>query len=187
MSVFAIGHYDTMELVCSLKPRLPLFKGSGGSLRIGLRGPKKDAIDPDDAALYVNAKEGARWPEAKMLLERIRADGQRLFQGEIEYGRIYFEMMMPGDARLSGPIRNAYSETFTRLHLCLRGNPGAALWSGPSMLVPAVGQVVSINMREWHGAVNQGDVARIHLVLDARRRQPQQKEESDDKNDLHED
>ena len=55
MSVFSIGYYDNFDLLCSLKPRLPLFKGEGGIRTLGLRGPKKDAENPDDVDLYVNA------------------------------------------------------------------------------------------------------------------------------------
>lgn len=170
MSVFPIGWYDPFDLLCSLKPRLPLFKGDGGVRTLGLRGPKKDAPDPDDAEAYVNAKEAARWTEMKTLMARFSADAERLFGSRIEVGRAYFDMLMPGEARMTRPSATPYSGEFTRMHYCVLVNPGAMLWSGPSSMIPMSGQVVSIGMREWHGAVNQGDTPRVHLVFDIRKR-----------------
>lgn len=162
--------YDPFELMCSLRQRLGQFKGEGGVRTLTLRGPRANAGDPDDEFSYVMAKESAKWVEARILLDRIRRDGAQLLQGELEFGRVYFEML---DAGAVVPWRRRstpYTERFTRLHYGVRTNPASLIYSGPESINVLPGQLVAVGMRALHAAVNHGDHPRVHLLIDIRKK-----------------
>ena len=82
-----VGWVDPVDVIASLRPKLPLFQGTG-TRHLVLRGPRKEA-DPDDENAFVDRK--IRWPEIQGVIRKImdaRAD--------LVAGRIYLEHLDPG-------------------------------------------------------------------------------------------
>jgi hypothetical protein len=156
-----VGFIEPFDLICSLKGRMGLFAGTG--LRtLHLRGPRKGGDGED----YVDTRELSRWPEVRAVLQRVEAFCKKRFSADIEFGRVYLEMLDPGTAAPTRSARNHYGFSHLRLVLALRANPGAYLWCPPDQLVLTAGQLVLTGPALWHGAVNMGEYSRINLVVD---------------------
>jgi hypothetical protein len=160
MNFAFLAFVDVFDFAASLRPRLGLLKGG----RLVIRGPRKDAADPDDDLAFVMAKEAARWPELKTTLSHVERLGDKA--GGVDFGRIHLEMLMPGQTLPWSHETTPYAEMFQRAHLALRTNPGAALFSGNEAWHVPTGHVVAINRRAPCSAINMGEHSRIHLIID---------------------
>lgn len=172
MNFQPLGFIEPFDLVCSLKERIGLFQGTG--LRtVHLRAPRKS--EPDE---YVDTRELQRWPELRAVMERVETVGAEQFKTELDYSRIYLEMLdaTTGMAPRRGP--HPYSQHHLRLIIGLRCNPLSYLWCPPEQRVLSSGEVVLTSPAFWHGAVNMGEYSRINLVLDIRRPEPLRQDEA---------
>jgi Aspartyl/Asparaginyl beta-hydroxylase len=167
---------EAYDLVCSLRQRAGLF--TGGPIRtLMLRGPKKGAEDHDDAAAYLRSREAARWPELTVVLKQIERVGERVAGGPVDVGRVSLQWL---DAGAVVPWRREsgdYYARFWRLHLPLRTNPGAMVYSGIESIQVLPGQLTQVNVLAYHSAVNLGETPRVHLVVDLAKRAVTEREE----------
>lgn len=167
MSCFTpVGFIEPFELISSLKERMGLFQGASGLRTLHLRAPLK--AEPDE---YVDTRDFARWHEAQAILERVSEVALQQFKTELEFARVYLEML---DAAAGiSPRRGSapYAVRHVRLILGLRCNPSSYLWCPPEQRVLTPGEVVVTSPALWHGALNMGEYSRINMVLDVR--QPQ--------------
>lgn len=166
MNVMPIAFVDTFDLAASLRQRLGSFHGPGDRKVLPLRGPKKDA-DPEDDLAYVWSKERQRWGELSAMLGHLSRLG-----GEVEWGRIELEMLMPGGIIPWGRDQSAYAHRFTRAHLALRTNPHAITFIGGLAVNMALGIVNVIDRSLPASAINLGETMRVHLIADFRKKEP---------------
>jgi hypothetical protein len=156
------GFIEPFDLLCSLKGKLHLFVGTGVRV-LHLRAPRKS--EPN---AYIDLRELVRWPEAQAVLDEALSTAERRVGHAVELGRAYLEML---DAGASTPARRAvgnYPAQHVRVVLGLRCNPGSYLWCPPEHVVLMPGQAVLTSPALYHGALNAGETARIHLVMDIR-------------------
>lgn len=169
MSNFApVAFLDTWELAASLRTRMGLFD-KGEPRILPIRGPRATADDPDDDTGFVFYKAASQWAELKSMLARISRLGDGF--GGIEFGRIFLELLPPGDCLPWTLEDSAYNVRFMRAELPLRTNPAAIVYSGPESAHLAPGWLTIINHRARHSAANHGEHPRIHLCLDHRRKE----------------
>lgn len=161
---------DTFDLLCSLRPRIGLFLPAGHVRELPLRSARK-GTDPADGD-FVVSREASRWTEFKTTLGRLKRAGEAILGGELEFGRIYLEMLDAGGVVPWRRETDPCSERFVHVVLPLRSNPMAVTYSGIESATLAPGWLTIVNVRVPYGAVNFGDHARIHLVLDVRGKQP---------------
>jgi hypothetical protein len=159
MSLNAIGFVDVFDLAASLRPRLAGF----------------ETVEPGRRLLQVRFQDTetgkwmrqhwSKWPELRNTVDRLERLAKALYGGEIERGRIYFEMIDPGasSAWLSEDI------DYDRVHVPIRTNPTALVYVGIECAHLHQGNVTPINPRIKGCATNFGEWSRIHLILDARR------------------
>jgi len=166
-----VAYLDTWELAVSLKPRLGLFKidTENGTSVIMLRGPRFNADDPDDELGYVQMREAGKWEEYKNTLKRITRVGAATL-GALDFGRIYFELLPPGVVTPWRSGSPGYAERFLRAHLPIRTNPQAVMFSGTEGASLLPGHLTVVNRMPPSSAINMGDHARVHLVIDFRQK-----------------
>lgn len=176
MNFVFVAFIDTFELAASLRTRLGLFPEGGERRVLLLRGPRKDALDPDDDIGFVPARVVARWPEMGNMIERVRRVGSAVMEragsspATLEFGRIYLELLMPG-AQLAWPAEtSAYAERFSRAHLPLRTNPGCLVVAGVEAWQPLPGNLTAVARRVPLYAINCGEQPRVHLIVDFRKK-----------------
>ena len=158
-----MGWVDPHDLIASLRPRLPLFTGTGVRY-LSLHGPPKGG-DADDETTFVHRKGGpaGRWPECHAVIQEILHA-----RPSLALGRIYLELLDPGT---TVPLRRdtrPYALRHARLLVGVRCNPAAYLWSPPDTWLMQPGQVVLTQPALWSAAVNLGTGPRITLVIDVR-------------------
>lgn len=162
----ALGFIDSFDLVCSLKGRLGEFQGTG--LRIlHLRAARK--AEPE---VFLDTREFTRWPECRAVLEQIRLAAKTQFMANLEWGRIFLEMLDPGTGTRPRRDLSAYAQHHLRLICGLRCNPGAVIWSPPEQYVLKSGEIIATGPALWSAAVNMGEFSRINLVIDAQMASP---------------
>lgn len=152
-----VGWVDPYDVVASLRPRIPLFQGTG-LRRLVLRGAPKDG-DSQDETQFIDRK--VRWPELSILLRKILDARPGLAAGSI-----YLELLDPG---ATIPLRRdtrPYALRHTRLLVGLRTNPAAYLWCPPDTWLLQPGQCVVTPPGSWQAAINLGETPRITLVID---------------------
>jgi hypothetical protein len=169
-----VGWLDTFELAASLRQRMGRFApdadAAPGRKVIPLRGPAEDSDPADDTRFQFNRAATQKWPELRAALERILRVGKAL--GGIDLGRIELELVSPGAALPWRREVGDYVERYERLHLALRTNPGAIVYSGNEGLHLLVGAATIVARRGVPtSAVNMGESPRIHLVVDFRRKE----------------
>ena len=165
-----VAWVDPFELAASLRgTRMALFKGDDRRRLLHIRGPRPNAADADDDLAFVWAKEYARWAELKIVLGHIERFGAKA--GGIEFGRIGFEMLMPGRVLPWQRDEGAYAERFMRAHLPLRTNPSAMIAAGTEMMHLLPGALTVVAHRNYYSAVNHGEQPRVHLIVDFKRRE----------------
>lgn len=162
------AYYDVAR---SMHSRAGMFVGKGVRT-LHLRGPKKGAEDHDDAIDYGRSTAAVKWPEFKTMLGGLERMGEQITGGKIEFGRIFLEMLDVGTLVPWRRLESEYFERFNRLHLALRTNPGAMLYSGCEAIQLLPGQLTRVNVRVPHSAINLGNSPRIHLILDVRKADP---------------
>ena len=156
------GFIDPFELLCSLKGRLHLFTGTG--LRVlHLRAPRKS--EPN---AYIDLRDLTRWPEAQAVLDQVAETAEKRAGHAVELGRAYLEMLDAGAATAPRKIAGDYAARHARVVVGLRCNPGSYLWCPPDQVVLTSGQAVLTSPALYHGALNAGETARIHLIIDVR-------------------
>ena len=156
------GFIDPFDLLCSLKGRLHLFTGTG--LRtLHLRAPRKS--EPNE---YVDLPDFKRWPEAQAVLNEVAETAEKRAGHTIELGRAYLEMLDAGAAIASRKVSGDYAARHARVVVGIRCNPGSYLWCPPDQVVLTPGQAVLTSPALYHGALNAGETARIHLIIDIR-------------------
>lgn len=157
---------DPFELAASLPPRMGLFKPAETE---GVR--VLPVRSQGEGGKWVGHASTQKWVELANMRSRLKRLGDALL-GEVEFGLIFLEMLDPGAVVPWQPCPG--EPEWSRLHLVLRTNPGAALLSaepdGVQTASPAPGQVVGVNGRWWLSAVNLGSAPRVHLVVDLRRK-----------------
>lgn len=156
---------DVYDLACSMRSRVGLLAGKEVR-RLMLRGPKKDAVDPDDVAAYVRPRDAAKWVELKIMLGQVEQIAETIANGPVEFGRISIEWLDPGAIIGWRRTEGAYAQRFWRLHLPLRTNPGAMVYSGVEAVQILPGQLTQVNVLVPHSAINLGDAPRVHLLID---------------------
>lgn len=163
-----LGFLDPFDLLCSLKGRLGEFQGNPGLRVLHLRAARK--AEPD---IFLDTRDLTRWPEARAVLERIRVAARTNFKADLEWGRIWLEMLDAGSGTRPRRDPSLYAQRHLRLLCGLRCNPGAYLWCPPEQHVLRSGEIVATAPSLWHAAVNMGDFSRINLVIDAQITQPE--------------
>jgi hypothetical protein len=161
---------DTWKLACSLEARWGLFDAETPGLpkTIMLRAPRKGA-DPEDGAAYVRTREFSRWEECRNVVERIRRIAVATV-GEIEFGRIFLELLPAGAVLPWERASGGYAEKFLRAHLALRSNPQAIMLSGIEGACLLPGNLTIVSRAMPCSAINLGQAPRVHLVADWRRK-----------------
>ena len=174
MAVQLMVWVDPHDLIASLRPRLPLFHGTGVRY-LPLRGPPKGG-DAEDETNFVDRKGGlaGRWPELHSVVQEILHARPGL-----ALGRIYLELLDPAETIPLRRDTRPYALRHGRLLVGLRCNPAAYLWCPPDTWLIQPGQVVLTQPALWHAAVNLGRTPRITLVIDLRQDVPDKTEGSD--------
>jgi hypothetical protein len=164
-----VAFLDTFDLACSLRPRLGMFKMTehAGLRTLPLRGFRKDTeSDAEDFVMYAVT---TKWVELSNMRGRLKRIGDQSL-GEVEFGRIWFEMLDPGAVVPWQPADlSPYAERWTVMHLPVRTNPGAVMYAGTEQSSPGAGWLTVVNARAQRSAVNLGDHSRIHLVAEFRK------------------
>lgn len=110
------------------------------------------------------------WKSAKAMLTRIRNAVAPLNGGApAELGKAMVVSLKPGGHVDWHVDEGEYAEAHDRLHVCLVPSPGAWLYAGGEGAVLPVGQLTWVNNRVLHSAVNMGQNARVHLIVDVRK------------------
>ena len=158
----AAAHFDTFDLIASLRIKMGLFKRNN---RIEVRAPKTEG----DQERFVLRQHAARWPELTNLLQRIRRLGEQM--GGIEFGRIDLEML-PAGACMDWRLDQG-EETLRYEHaiMLLRTSPAVTFFAGSEVAAPGIGFLTIMSRRLPRSAINTGEAAAIWLALDFRRRQ----------------
>ena len=154
----AVAFLDTYDLVASLPGRIGEFK-AGNPRILTLRGAVKDKEGEYGYTALAN-----RWPEVKNILGRIEMGTPQ--SGPLDLGRAYLEMLDPG----SDTRWQSVGGIFATLHLPLRTNPDAIMYSGRENQHLLPGMLTIVDTRLW-SAVNRGEWPRVHLVVDVKRTQ----------------
>ncbi len=162
MTFAALAWVDVFDLAASLRLRVGHFPKTGDRRVLMLRGPKKDAEDPDDTATYV--RFFAKWPEIKNLTDEVR----RASGAPLEFGRIFLEMLMPGGIISWKRDDSEYAQRFQRVHIALRTNPHAFVFIGGAVVNMQPGLINLVEPRLPMSALNLGTTWRCHLVCDFR-------------------
>ncbi len=165
---------DCFELIGSLRTRINLFKDTDdeGARVLPMRWP--DAEDTEAPVWKYPAAAWKAWPELRNTVSRIQKLGEQ-FVGPVERGRTFFEMLDPATALPWRAESGVYwASGFMRLHLPLRTNPLAIIYAGGEALSPGIGALTLANTAVRHCAVNFGQHQRIHLVLDLRKKAPEE-------------
>ena len=159
---------DAHELAASLRQHTGLF--DHGTPRIlTIREPRNNTTEDDEDFIW-RAALVKKWRELHHFLGRTRREAEKAF-GPQDIGHIYLEMLDAG-VRLpwADGLSGSYAERYTRLHLALRTNPQAMMYSGAEVASPAPGWLTAVNFRVPHSAINLGDWPRVHLVVDFRKK-----------------
>jgi len=150
----AIAHMDPFELICSLRPKMGLFKEEGGgSLYCPVRVPKEGK--------WV-IRQG-KWVELTNYIQRIR----RL--ADVELGYIELRLLAAGgdmDWQPPDYEPGAYEHAI----VMLRTSPAFALFAGPEVWMPAIGLLTVVSRRVPRSAINMGDSPAIWLAVDFKRK-----------------
>lgn len=158
---------DTFELAGSLRTRAGLFKADPDQpgLRIlAVRGFRKGTEEADED--FVSYSPATKWVELTNLLGRMRRIGQNV--GGAEFGRVFLEMLDPGVALPWHRETTPYFERWKRAVLPIRTNPGTMMFAGTEAYSPGVGWLTVFNPLVPCSAINTGEYARVHLVVDFR-------------------
>lgn len=156
----AIAALDTFDLIPSVRARLSLFRpGERGERVIHLRWPEGEA--------WKRSREWGKWAELQNTIGRIQRVGEQIV-GKVERGRIFLEMLDPGGILQWRTEEGPYYENFLRVHLPIRTNPAAVIWSGAEFSHLPAGQLTLVNVRAPSSAVNMGEYSRVHLICDFR-------------------
>jgi len=162
----AAAHFDTFELVASLRTRMGLFKtehGSASTLTCPVRQRRGEKwTRPPHAAT-------GKWPELTNTLQRVSRLGEAM--GGIEFGRIDLEML-PAGACMDWRLDQG-EETLRYEHaiMLLRTSPAVTFFAGSEVAAPGIGFLTIMSRRLPRSAINTGEAAAIWLALDFRRRQ----------------
>ena len=181
MNFAVIAHIDTWRITSWLYARRKQFREEerlGNACRraryLILRAPPEPAtadgwtVDEPQADYMGDPKES---DAPRVLLNRCRRMLQianpTLEVGEI--GKAWFEHLGTGEVidwrRDAGP----YAEAHVRFHVPIIVNPGERLISGTETFLPIVGVMMSMAHLIPHSAINMGETARVHLVVDFRK------------------
>lgn len=141
---------------------------------IFLRGPQNPTVENwfEDIPQvdYPILKE---WKSARALLARIKDAVQPLFpNSSIVLGKAMIVRLKVGGYVDWHVDEGDYAKVHDRAHLCLLPSPGAFLYSGGETAQPAVGMLTYMNNRVPHSALNMGPVPRVHLIVDVRKPDP---------------
>lgn len=165
-----LGWQDVFELSSSLRNRVSLFP-AGEPRALTLRGPRDNADDPDDDAAYVwkPLMGKGKWQEATNTIRRLKRLGDQMF-GQIEFGRVFIELLDPGTTLPWTRRSGEYANRFARAYVALRTNPAVIHHCGTEGWFLQLGQIVTINHALPQSALNLGDHWCAHLVLDVRKK-----------------
>jgi len=156
----AAAHFDTFELVASLRTRLGLFKQEAGGVQIcpvrQMKGEKWTR--PAYAA-------SGKWPELTNLLQRISRLGEAM--GGIELGMVDLELL-PAGACMNW--RTDDGLPFEHAIMLLRTSPAVTFFAGSEVAAPGIGFLTIVSRRLPRSAINLGEAAAIWLALDFRKR-----------------
>lgn len=114
------------------------------------------------------------WKSARALLARIK-DAVQPILGETKavLGKVMVVRLKVGGHVDWHVDQGEYAAKHDRTHLCLLPSPGAWLYSGGEQYQPPVGQLTWFNNAVVHSALNMGPVARVHLICDIRKPDPE--------------
>jgi hypothetical protein len=114
------------------------------------------------------------WRSAKGLLSRIRNGAAQVFQGApASLGRAWIEVLPPLSGTPWGCDGGDYADAHLRTRVCLIPSPGAVSLAGGASAALPVGWLHAYDPRLLASEVNFGEHARVHLVVDVRRPDPQ--------------
>lgn len=165
-----VGFRDTWELAVSLHARMNMFRPlDSGEHILDVRW--QDGPDAE-APGWKRTGQWPKWPQLTNTVTWVERIGEALL-GPMERGRIFFWMLDPG-ARLPWVAEDsAYSRSSLRVHLPIRTNPAAMMYSGVETAHLLPGQVTRVNTLAPCSAINLGEWPVVHLVIDLRLK-PQQ-------------
>lgn len=164
MTLAILRHVDVWELAASTRARMNLFASTqvAGHKLFLARQPK------DDGGFLVS-KEWKAWTELRTTILRIERAAADTPFGPAVAGAVFMELIEPGCGLPWTAETGPYFETYIRLHLPLRTNPATRLYCGLDVVSPGVGALTMLSPTSLCSAVNLGDTARIHLVVDLRK------------------
>lgn len=103
------------------------------------------------------------WKTAAGFLTRLRNEAAPLFGNRAPaYGDVAVRSISPG-GRIDW---HADPAPVHRLHICLNPSPGAFLFSGGMSICPAVGNLLLVEHRVLHSAINLGPCPYVELVAE---------------------
>lgn len=141
----------------------------------------KDAVegvlklrDEDDTGELVDLPILAEWRSAKALLSRLRTGAAAVLGGRTpDLGRAWVEVLPPFAGTPWRLETGEYADAHVRTRTCLIPCPQAVSYAGGAQAVLSPGFVFAHDPRLLASEVNFGEHARVHLVVDVRRPDPE--------------
>lgn len=109
------------------------------------------------------------WPSARRVIEKIAESHFNRAKLVPVFGKIMVVSLHAGGWVDWHIDQGPYAEAYDRFHIGLVPSPGAFLFSGPQGHILGQGELVYLNNRIPHSAINGGQIARVNLIFDIRR------------------
>jgi aspartyl/asparaginyl beta-hydroxylase len=165
-----IAFIDTFDLVASLPAYMGAFRSAGdpGVRWMRLR-DHKTVAEGEGENIFTWYQPYGRWIEMKNMLGQLKRIGDERL-GEIEWGRVYLEMLDPVATLPWRAQTEPYYQRFMRAHLPLRTNPAARIMAETESANLLPGLLTIVNVAVVGSATNFAEWPRVHLVCDFRRK-----------------
>lgn len=113
------------------------------------------------------------WKSARALLLRYKAAASPLLNGaKAELGKVWIESL-PGNCGTPWRLEeDDYAQAHIRTRTALIAAPDAFTFSGPDKVLLGPGVVNLVEHRVLHSDVNPSHHARVHLIVDVKRPEP---------------
>lgn len=137
---------------------------------IFLRWAERRELYEDRVQAVFRDLDAVDYPASKILMPEAgvvtRAVLSFLGDMEAEIGRVMITKLPPKGRITAHMDEGLYADHYDRFHVCLQGDAGNLYYCGGTSLNPAPGDAFWFNHKLTHHVENQGDVNRIHLILD---------------------
>jgi len=128
----------------------------------------RDVVDHDVRHFWLrhegrDVENDKPWKAAKGFLTRLRNEAAPLFGNRApSFGDVFVRSIAPG-GRIDWHTDPA---PVHRVHICLNPSPGGFLFSGGMSICPAVGNLLLVEHRILHSAINLGPCPLVELVTE---------------------